>query len=94
MCKSRQLAIRKNIRRLAETKKIGWVVAISFSANNPRLKCRMRAKDHLFLLSRPADNARPLVYFHGSSEALAKARLGEEWYILNRPPRPDTETIP
>lgn len=71
-----------------------WVVAVSFMANNPRLKCTVRATNHLFLVERFQENQRPKVIFHGSSEEIAKARLGEEWYILNRPPRPETQTTP
>lgn len=74
--------------------KPAWVVPISFTANNPRLKCRVRATNHLFLVERTQENQRPQVIFHGSNEQVARSRLGEDWFILNRPPRPETETNP
>lgn len=84
----------KEYPQVAETQKIGWVVPVSFTASNPRLQHRLRASNHLFLLSRSKENEPAKVYFHGSSEFLTKAQLGEDWYNLNRPPRPETETFP
>lgn len=75
-----------------ETNQKGWVVAVSFQADNPTLKCSITATDHLFLLSKKGPNERVQAFYHASDPQLGKAKLGEQWYNLNNPPEPKTKT--
>jgi hypothetical protein len=77
-----------------ETGYKGWVVAISYTGDNPVLKCHETGTNHLFLLSRKGENAPVRCYYHMQDEQVGKAKLGEPWYILNRPPAPETKTVP
>jgi len=77
-----------------ETGYKGWVVVISYTGDNPVLKCHETATDHLFLLSRKGENAPVRAYFHAQDEQVGKAKFGEEWYKLKRPPAPQTRTVP
>jgi hypothetical protein len=77
-----------------ETGLKGWVVAISYTGDNPVLKCRETAINHLFLLSRKGEGLPVRAFFHAQDEQVGKAKFGEQWYILNRPPAPETRTVP
>lgn len=76
-----------------ETNRPGWIVSCSFTADNATLKCHEKATDHMFILSRP-DGGGVQTYWHGSDEPQIKARVGDEWFKLNRPPQPATVTTP
>jgi hypothetical protein len=77
-----------------ETGYKGWVVAVSYTGDNPVLKCHETGTNHLFLLSRKGENAPVRAFYHMQDEQVGKAKLGEQWYILNRPPAPQTRTVP
>ncbi|MBY0524832.1 MAG: hypothetical protein K2R98_15615, partial [Gemmataceae bacterium] len=62
-----------------------------FTGTNPVLKSHLKATDHMFIVSRD-DAGGPLrAVWHGSSDVLVKARVGDTWYKLNRPPVPASE---
>src|SRR5205085_12063093 len=81
-------------RPVKETGQKGWIVAISYTGDNPVLKCHETATNHLFLLSRKGENAPVRAYFHAQDEQVGKSEFGDDWYILNRPPTPQTKTVP
>jgi hypothetical protein len=79
---------------VSETNSKGWVVVISYTGDNPVLKCHETGTNHLFLLSRKGENAPVRCYFHAQDSQVGKAKFGEPWYILNQPPAPETRTVP